>query len=120
MWLPWRRRRPNKQPPARPGGPAVHGPDSAYYQYFSGDFSIVSKNGYLILTATHLVFDGRVGADVVVPLQDMTVAEDQPIRRRHLYGHDSQLIIETEAGKIGFLTDDPAGWAAAITAARHR
>ena len=119
MRLPWRRRRRNKPPPARPGGPAVRGPESAYYQYFSGDFSIVSKNGYLILTATHLIFDGRVGADVVIPLQDMTVAEDQQIRRWHLYGHDSQLIIETESGKIGFLTDDPAGWAAAISGQRQ-
>lgn len=114
MWLPWRRRRKEKEPRQFPGGSPVRGPEFAYYQYFSGDFSIVRRNGDLVLTATHVVFDGVVGADVVVPLRDITEARDQPIGRWHLYGNDSQLIIKTRSGKIGFLTDDPAGWEAAI------
>ena len=71
--------------------------------------------GELTLTATHVVFQGSAGKDVVVPLLDITEVKDQPIRRRHLYGHDSQLIIRTEYGQAGFLTDDPAGWADAIS-----
>jgi hypothetical protein len=42
-----------------------------------------------------------------------------PWRRRrrnrfHVRGHDSQLVIATQAGEIGFLVTDPAAWAGAI------
>jgi hypothetical protein len=113
MWLPWRRRR-DQAERELDGGPPVRGPEFAYYQYFFGDFSMVSRNGGLTLTATHVIFDGVAGADVVVPLPAITAVRDQPIRRWHRYGHGSQLIIRTRSGQIGFLLDDPAGWAESI------
>lgn len=114
MWLPWRRRRRDPQARELPGGPPLRGPEFACYQYFFGDYSIVSKNGTLTLTATHLIFDGAVGADIPVRLLDLTEFRDQPIRRWHIGGFGNQLIIRTRAGKIGFLMDDPAGWEDAI------
>src|SRR5262249_26355009 len=39
---------------------------------------------------------------------------DQKIRRFHVGGHDSQLVIATRSGEIGFLLEDPAAWADAI------
>jgi len=75
---------------------------------------VVSSNGKLTLTATHVIFDSVIGVDVAVPLQDIAEVRDQKIRRFHLVGHDSQLVIVTPSGHIGFLVADPAGWAGAI------
>jgi hypothetical protein len=36
------------------------------------------------------------------------------IRRFHIGGHDSQLVISTRSGSIGFLLAHPGGWAEAI------
>lgn len=77
---------------------------------------MVSSNGKLTLTATHLVFDSKIGRDVVVPLADVLEVRDQKIRRFHLYGNDSQVVIATGSGEIGILLADPATWAAAIGA----
>jgi hypothetical protein len=116
MWLPWRRSWRSGRAAEPDYGPPVRGPSSAYYQYFSGDFTRASKNGQLTLTTDNVVLGGAVGKDVVVPLADITEVSDQPIRRWRLYGHDSQLIIRTAYGQIGFLLADPAGWADAIRA----
>lgn len=120
MPLPWRRRRRDQQTPQAPQDPArgqsLRGPERAYFQRLSGDYSKVSSNGKLTLTGTHVVFDSRIGTDVSVPLQDVTEVRDQKIRRFHIGGHDSQLVIATRSGEIGFLLKDPAGWADAIHA----
>jgi len=47
-------------------------------------------------------------------------ASDQKIRRFHLGGYDSQLVIATGSGEIGFLLDDPSGWAVAVSEVRSR
>jgi hypothetical protein len=54
-----------------------------------------------------------IGVDAAVPLQDVQEVRDQKIRRFHVGGHDSQLVIATRSGDTGFLVADPAAWAAA-------
>jgi hypothetical protein len=115
MWLPWRRGRRDR--PARKdsaAGQSLRGPEPAYYQRLAGAYSQVSSNGTLTLTATHLIFDARIGVDVSVSLEDVDEVRDQQIRRFHLYGHDSQVVGATRSGEIGFLVKDPAAWASAI------
>jgi hypothetical protein len=115
MSLPWRRRHRDQQAQQYPDGQQpLRGPDRAYYQRLAGDFSKVSSNGTLTLTATHLIFASRIGTSLTLPLADVQQVRDQEIRRFHLFGHDSQLVIQTQPGQIGFLLKDPAGWAAAI------
>jgi hypothetical protein len=115
--VPWpgRRRQQNEraqQDPAR--GQPLRGPERAYFQRLAGDYPHVSSTGKLTLTGTHLVFDSRIGADVVVSLQDVTRAMEQKIRRFHIGGHGSQLVVATRSGEIGFLLAGPADWADAI------
>jgi hypothetical protein len=74
----------------------------------------VSSNGKLTLTVTHVVFSSVIGVDVSVPLQDVKEVRDQKIQRFHVIGHDSQLVLATRSGEIGFLVKDPAAWAGAI------
>ena len=115
MSLPWRKRRQDQQ--ARQSsawGQSVRGPERAYYQRLAGDYSQVSRNGKLTLTATHVLFTSVIGADAAVPLQDVHEVRNQKIRRFHVGGHDSQLVIATRSGEIGFLVADPAAWAGAI------
>jgi len=92
----------------------LRGPERAYYQRLAGDYSKVSSNGKLTLTGTHVVFDSVIGVDVAVPLEDVAEVRDQKIHRFHVAGHDSQLVIATRSGDIGFLVKDPAAWAGAI------
>ena len=92
----------------------MRGPERAYYQRLAGDYSKVSSNGKLTLTVTHVIFNSVIGVDVSVPLQDVVEARDQKIRRFHVRGHDSQLVIATRSGEIGFLVADPAAWAGAV------
>jgi hypothetical protein len=96
------------------GDPAVRGPERAYYQRLAGDYTGVSATGRLTLTATWLSFRPRLGVAVVVALRDVTRASEQRIRRFHVGGHHSQLVVDTRSGRIGFLLGDPAGWAEAI------
>lgn len=124
MPWPWRRHPQDQQ--GRPGGTGeqpgpggtgeqpLRGPQRAYFQRLSGDYPKVSSTGRLTLTATHVVFSSVIGVSVSVPLTDVAQARDQEIRRFHVGGHDSQLVISTASGEIGFLLKDPAGWAAAI------
>ena len=115
MWVPWRRRRGNQRTRQDSAwGQSLRGPERAYYQRLAGDYSKVSSNGKLTLTGTHVVFDSVIGVDVAVPLQDVAEVRDQKIRRFHVAGHDSQLVIATRSGDIGFLVEDPAAWAGAI------
>ena len=92
----------------------MRGPERAYYQRLAGDYAKVSSNGKLTLTATHVVFNSIIGASVWVPLADVAEVRDQKIRRFHVRGHDSQLVLATRSGEIGFLVADPAAWAGAI------
>ena len=115
MWLPWHRRHQNQRTRQDfAGAQSLRGPERAYYQRLAGAYSMVSSNGKLTLTVTHVVFDSIIGVDVSVPLADVAEVRDQKIRRFHLMGHDSQLVIATRAGEIGFLLADPAAWAGAI------
>src|SRR5215469_7145367 len=115
MPLPWRRRHRDQQTRQdSAGGQALRGPERAYYQRLAGDYSKVSSNGKLTLTMTHVIFNSVIGVDVSVPLQDVVEARDQKIRRFHVRGHDSQLVIATRSGEIGFLVADPSAWAAAV------
>src|SRR5215472_6899655 len=115
MSWPWRRRRRNRQTLQElANGQALRGPERAYYQRLAGDYSKVSSNGKLTLTVTHVVFNSVIDVDVSVPLQDVVEVRDQEIRRFHVRGHDSQLVIATRSGEIGFLVADPAAWASAI------
>jgi hypothetical protein len=115
MPLPWRRRHRDQQTGQYPAGePPLRGPERAYYQRLAGDYSKVSSNGKLALTRTHVIFSSVIGASVSVPLQDVADVRDQRIRRFHVAGHDSQLVIATRSGEIGFLLKDPAAWADAI------
>ena len=115
MSWPWRRRRRNQQTLQElANGQALRGPERAYYQRLAGDYSMVSSNGKLTLTVTHLIFTSFIGASVSVPLADVAEVRDQKIRRFHVRGHDSQLVIVTRSGEIGFLVADPAAWAGAI------
>jgi hypothetical protein len=117
MSLPWRGRRRNQRAQQDlAGGPPLRGPERAYYQRLSGDYSKVASNGKLTLTATHVIFSSVIGASVSVPLRDVSDVRDQKIRRFHVGGHDSQLVIATRSGEIGFLLKDPAAWAGAIRA----
>ena len=115
MSWPWRRRRRNQQTLQElANGQALRGPERAYYQRLAGDYSKVSSNGKLTLTMTHLIFTSFIGASVSVPLADVAEVRDQKIRRFHVRGHDSQLVLATRSGEIGFLVADPAAWAGAI------
>lgn len=115
MSLPWRRRNRDQQGQQSPAdGQSLRGPERAYYQRLTGDYSRVSSNGKLTLTMTHVVFSSSIGAGVAVPLADVEDVRDQKIRRFHVGGHDSQLVIATQSGEIGFLVADPASWAGAI------
>jgi hypothetical protein len=115
MPLPWRRRHRDQQTRQDSAeGQSLRGPERACYQRLAGDYSMVSSNGKLALTVTHVIFNSVIGVDVSVPLQDVVEVRDQKIRRFHLVGHDSQLVIATRSGEIGFLVADPAGWAGAI------
>ena len=115
MSWPWRRRRRNQQTLQElANGQALRGPERAYYQRLAGDYSKVSSNGKLTLTVTHLIFTSFIGASVSVPLADVAEVRDQKIRRFHVRGHDSQLVLATRSGEIGFLVADPAAWAGAI------
>jgi hypothetical protein len=114
MPLPWRRRHRDQQTwQDSAEGQSLRGPERAYYQRLAGDYSKVSSNGKLTLTVTHVIFNSVIGVDVSVPLQDVAEVRDQKIRRFHVGGHDSQLVIATRSGEIGFL-EDPAAWADAI------
>jgi hypothetical protein len=115
MSLPWRGRHRDQQAQQYADGlQPLRGPARAYYQRLAGDFSKVSSNGTLTLTATHLIFASRIGTSLTLPLADVQEVRDQEIRRFHLFGHDSQLVIQTRSGQAGFLLKDPAGWAAAV------
>ena len=115
MSWPWRRRHRNRQTPHDSAAEqSLRGPERAYYQRLAGDYSKVSSNGKLTLTATHVVFNSIIGASVSVPLADVAEVRDQQIRRFHVRGHDSQLVLATRSGEIGFLVADPAAWAGAI------
>ena len=115
MSLPWRRRHRDQQAQQYPAGEQpLRGPERAYFQRLAGDYPPVSSNGRLTLTATHLIFTSVIGTDVSVPLRDVEAARQQQIRRFHRGGHDSQLVIATRSGQIGFLVSDPAAWAGAI------
>jgi len=115
MSWPWRRRHRDQQTLQNlADGQSLRGPERAYYQRLAGDYSMVSSNGKLTLTVTHVVFTSIIGASVSVPLADVAEVRDQKIRRFHVRGHDSQLVIATRSGEIGFLVADPAAWAGAI------
>ena len=115
MPLPGRTRRDQQERPGLPGGQALRGPERAYFQRLTGDYyTKVSSTGKLTLTATHVVFNSIIGASVSVPLADVAEVRDQKIRRFHVRGHDSQLVLATRSGEIGFLVADPAAWAGAI------
>jgi hypothetical protein len=115
MSWPWHRRHRNQQTLQNLANEqSLRGPERAYYQRLAGDYSMVSSNGKLTLTVTHVVFSSFIGASVSVPLADVAEVRDQKIRRFHLIGHDSQLVIATRSGEIGFLVADPAAWASAI------
>ena len=115
MSWPWRRRQRNQQTLQNLANEqSLRGPERAYYQRLAGDYSMVSSNGKLTLTVTHVVFTSFIGASVSVPLADVAEVRDQKIRRFHVRGHDSQLVIATRSGEIGFLLADPAAWAGAI------
>jgi hypothetical protein len=88
-------------------GQSLRGPKRAYFQRLTGDHAQVSSNGRLTLTGTHLVFDGRIGVDVVIPLQDVAGARDQKMRRFHIGGHDSQLVIATGPVRLVFCPQIP-------------
>jgi len=74
--LPLRRRR------SEPIIGAIRGPERAYYQRLSGEFS--------------------------------KAVRELPLRRARVRGPKSQMVVTTAAGEIGFLTNDPAGWTAAV------
>ena len=115
MSWPWRRRHRNQQTLQNLANEQLlRGPERAYYQRLAGDYSMVSSNGKLTLTVTHVVFTSFIGASVSVPLGDVAEVRDQKIRRFHVRGHDSQLVVATRSGEIGFLVADPAAWASAI------
>jgi hypothetical protein len=115
MWLPWHGRRRDPLPRlASVQGRSLRGPERAYYQRLAGDYAAVSSNGKLTLTGTHVLFDSVIGVDLSVPLDDVEEVRDQVISRFHIGGHNSQLVIATRSGDIGFLLADPVAWAAAI------
>ena len=92
MSWPWRRRQRNQQTLQNLANEqSLRGPERAYYQRLAGDYSMVSSNGKLTLTVTHVVFTSFIGASVSVPLADVAEVRDQKIRRFHVRGHDSQL-----------------------------
>lgn len=96
--------------------PPLRGPDRAYFQRLSGDYSKVASTGTLTLTASELAFDSRIGRDVTVALADIVDVRAQKIRRFHIGGADAQLVVQTSRGEIGFLLKDPEGWAEAVRA----
>jgi hypothetical protein len=98
------------------GEPALRGPEGVYYQFRHGHFTKVSSNGSLTLTPTRLIFDSKIGRDVTVPMTEITDIRDEKVQRVHINGHDTQLIIATAAGEIGFILDDSSGWASAVRA----
>src|SRR5215469_7518311 len=100
MSWPWRRRRNQQTGQDSAGEQPLRGPERAYYQRLAGDYSKVSSNGKLTLTVTHVVFNSFIGASVSVPLADVEEVRDQKIRRFHVRGHDSQLVIATRSGEI--------------------
>ncbi len=97
--------------------PPLRGPERAYYQRLAGEYSKVASTGRLLLTASRLAFTSSIGRDVAVPLEAVVDARDQKIRRFHIGGHSTQLVIATATGEIGFLVSDSAAWAAAVRAA---
>jgi hypothetical protein len=94
--------------------PPIRGPERAYYQRLTGEYSKVSSNGTLTLTTSELAFRSRIGRDVTVPVRDITDVRAQKIRRFHIGGADAQLVIVTALGEIGFLLKDPEGWAGVV------
>jgi hypothetical protein len=92
----------------------VRGPERAYYQRLSGQYSKVASNGRLTLTASELAFLSRIGRDVSVALSEVTDVRAQKIKRFHIGGADAQLVIATALGEIGFFVKDPEGWARAV------
>jgi hypothetical protein len=94
----------------------VRGPERAYYQRLSGGFSGMASNGSLTLTGSEVVFRSRIGRDVTVALRDITGVRAQRIKRFHIGGAGAQLVVATAQGEIGFLLEDPEGWADAVLA----
>jgi len=95
---------------------AIRGPERAYYQRLAGAYSQVASNGALTLTATEVAFRSRIGSDVTIALRDVTGVRAQKIKRFHLGGADTQLVVATTRGEVGFLLKDPQGWVDVIQA----
>ena len=93
---------------------AIRGPERAYYQRLSGNYSKVASTGSLTLTGSEVAFRSRIGRDVTVALAEITEVRAQKIRRFHIGGADAQLVVATALGEIGFLLKDPDGWAYAV------
>lgn len=92
----------------------IRGPERAYYQRLSGQYSKVASNGALTLTASEVAFRSRIGRNITVALREITDVRTQKIRRFHIGGPDAQLVVATALGEIGFLLKDPEGWADAV------
>jgi hypothetical protein len=92
----------------------IRGPERAYYQRLSGDYTIAASNGALSLTSAEIAFRTRFGRDVTVALGEVTDVRAQRFRQFHLFGADAQLVVATARGEIGFMLKDPQGWADAV------
>ena len=96
--------------------PAVRGPESrALYMGGTGPYPRSSSNGRVTLTRTRLAFRSMIGADVVVPLEEIVDARSElrgwksrPVARR------PHLEVVTPAGKLAIAVRDSAAWVEAL------
>jgi len=93
---------------------AVRGPESAIYQFGSGQFPRAGGNGQLALTATRLICRKYVGTDVVIPLSEITGLREQASLRHQRFGGRRFMIVATDAGEAAYAVRNVAGWIGAV------
>ncbi len=96
--------------------PALRGPERrALYMGGTGPYPRSSSNGRVTLTRTRLAFRSMIGADVIVPLEEIIDARSEikgwktrPVPRR------PHLEVVTAAGKLAIDVRDCAAWVDAL------
>lgn len=81
-------------------------------------YPAVKNNGWMALTRRRLVFLTLTGQTIEIPLSDITGVHEQRVFKSSVAGGWTHLVVQTQAGEIGFFTSDNAAWLAALASDR--
>ncbi len=98
----------------------LRGPENAVYRGGTGDYPKVKGNGMIALTSDRLLFRKLLGADVDVPLADVTGARITKGFNGSVTGGQVHLVVQTPTGEVGYFVSATEEWRDAVLAAAGR